>query len=149
MLDKPFEMDIQRIHEAIATAEVLTIFFPWLGRALIVDLRHDSRTPPAIYSDVMVGSIEERSRRIARLRPQFARPSRLVAAPWPAGAGSFIESGAFDTIVRRLYHLGFGHMEVNCRRALAELERAEQRMKLLYVRGEHCRTLYERRRDRR
>lgn len=144
MLDAPLELDIDRLHEAVATAEVLTVFFPWFGRALIMDARHDSLTPPAVFSDAMAGSAEERLRGLAWLRPQLPWPERLTAVPWPAGTDSFVDSGGLDAIRRRLHGMGFGHLEINCRRALGELRRAEARMKLAYARGEHCRTLYQR-----
>jgi hypothetical protein len=144
MLDTPVEIDSRLVQRAIATADVLSIFFPWLGKALILDARHRRDTPPAVFADGMVNSAEERLRRISRRRPQLPAVERLTALPWPAATGSFLDSGAYDQLVRRLYQLGFGELESDCRRALAELQRAERRVKLSYVRGDHCRTVYER-----
>lgn len=144
MLDKPYELDTEVVSEAIATAEILTIFFPWLDHALIFDTRHTATVPPAIFTDGMVGSAEERLRSIAQARPHLSPPDQLTALPWPGGVTSFQDSGAYEQVVRRCYHLGHGELESNCRRALAELQRAEHQIKLAYVRGDNSRTLYQR-----
>jgi hypothetical protein len=144
MLDTPFNLDHELANRTIASAEALSIFFPWFGRALIVDTRHRDGVPPAIYTDGMVASGAERLRSIVAARPQFARPPRLMAIPWPGGTGSFVDSGAYEAIVRRFYALGFGRLERDCERALADLRRAERRVKLAYIRGDHCKTVYQR-----
>jgi hypothetical protein len=92
----------------------------------------------------MVGSVEARIERILRRRPEFERLERLTAVPWLAGTGSFRDCGAYDQVVRRCYELGHGDLERDCRRALADLQRAEQQVKLAFVRGDGCRTLYQR-----
>jgi hypothetical protein len=143
MLDLPIELDMAPVEQAIATAEVLTIFFPWFGKAVVFDTRHRPAVPPLLVAADMVGSAEERVRDLMRRRPALPRPARLTAIPWPAGTNSFVDTGAYDSLVRRCYRLGHGELETDCRRALAIVRAAEQRLKLAYVRGEHCRTLYQ------
>lgn len=143
MLDSPIDLDTEPVEQALATAEVLTIFFPWFGKALVFDTRQRPAVAPLLIVDDMIGSAEERVRDLMRRRPEFPRPARLTAIPWPAGTNSFIDTGAYDWLVRRCYRLGHGHLESDCRRALAIVREAEQRLKLAYVRGEHCRTLYQ------
>lgn len=144
MLDSPIIFDTRRIHRAIATAEVLSIFFMWLGKALILDARSTDSIPPAVFTDGMVTSVDERIRRIVHQRPELTTVFHLTALPWLAGVNSFLDSGAYDQVIRRLYQLGFGRLESDCRVALADLQRAERRVKLRYVKGDHCRTLYQR-----
>ena len=146
MLDTPIELDMAVVSEAIATAEVLTIFFPWLGQALILDTRHDVGAPPAVFTDRIVGSVEERLRLIMQARPMFPQPDQLTALPWLAGTDSFVGLGVYGEVVRRCYRLGYGDLEGDCRRALDELRRAERTVKLAYARGDFCRTLYQRQR---
>lgn len=144
MFDKAFDLDHEQVIRAIDRAEVLSIFFPWFGKALIVDTRHSPTAPPAVFTDGMVNSVEERMRSIAHHRPEFSHQIRLLPLPWPAGVGSFLDSGVYDRIVQRLTNLGHGYLTSDCERALADLRRAERRVKLSYVRGDHCRTLYQR-----
>ena len=84
-----------------------------------------------------------RIRGLARLRPSLGRPARLAAVPWPAGVNSFLDTGVYEQIVTRCRQLGHESLEADCRRALAVLRQAERQLKLTYVRGEHCRTLYQ------
>lgn len=143
MLDMPFELDLRLITRAIRTGEVISLFFPWFGKALILDTRHTAGTPPAVFADDMAGSAEERLRSLARRRPGLPRPARLTAIPWPAGVNSLIDAGVYSEIVRRCHALGHGELERDCAGALEALRLAERQMKLAYVRGEHCRTLYQ------
>jgi hypothetical protein len=143
MLDMPLSVDQQPVLQAIERAEVVSIFFPWIGLALVVDFRHNDVARPAVLTDEIAGSLAERLTRIARRRPDLPPPTRLAAIPWPSGVRSFLDSGAYDRLVYRLYQLGHGDVESDCRRARAALQRAEYVLKLAYIRGEHCRTLYQ------
>jgi hypothetical protein len=143
MLDMPFETDLRLIIRAIRAGEVISLFFPWFGKALILDTRRSAGTPPAIFADDMAGSAEERLRDLARRRPDLPRPARLAAIPWPAGVNALVDTGIYAEFVRRCRALGDGALERDCARALAALRHAERQMKLAYVRGEHCRTLYQ------
>lgn len=143
MLDVPFDLDVRRVSRAIRTAEVLALFFPWLGQALVVDARSDRFTAPTVFADDMAGSAEERIRGLVRRRPSLGRPARLTALPWPAGVTSFVDAGLYTKVIRRCHALGHADLEGDCARALAALRAAEHRMKLAYVRGDHCRTLYQ------
>ena len=143
MMDLPIDLDLKVVSRAIRAAEVISLFFPWFGKALIFDTRQDDVTPPAIFADDMAGSAEERLQSLTRLRPSLGRPARLVAVGWPAGVNSFVDTGVYEQIVARCRQLGHESLEADCRRALAVLRRAERQLKLAYVRGEHCRTLYQ------
>ncbi|MCC6629943.1 MAG: hypothetical protein IT340_21400 [Chloroflexi bacterium] len=140
----PFEFDERRVSRAIRRAEVVSVFFPWFDKALILDTRFDHETPPAVFVDSMAGSADERLLWLTRQRPRLGRPTRLVGAPWPAGVRSFIDSGHLDQMVARVRRLGFPELEVDCTRAVRRLHTAEQAVKRAYVRGERCRTVYSR-----
>ena len=144
MLDMPFDYDERLVSRAIRRADVVSVFFPWFGKALILDMRFDGDTPPAVFADDMAGSTDERLLMLARQRPRLGRARRLTAVPWPAGIGSFVAAGLHDHIVERVRRLGFPDLVDDCERALADLSAAEREMKLAYVRGMHCRTVYPR-----
>ena len=67
-MDNAFNLSSGKIIRALAEAEVMSIFFPRVGKALIVDTRHDADHGPVVLMDDMVGSAEERLQSVRRLR---------------------------------------------------------------------------------
>ena len=59
-MDNVFDTYHERIIEAIRGGDVVCIFFPRLGKTLILDLRSSIETPPAIMIDNMVSNARER-----------------------------------------------------------------------------------------
>lgn len=145
-MDNAFNLSSGKIIRALAEAEVMSIFFPRVGKALIVDTRHDADHGPVVLMDDMVGSAEERLQSVRRLRPEFTEIAQLTLAPWFGSTRAFAEQGIFDAIVERFRTMGY-HDEANdATRAFRELRRHERQVTLDLIAGEAqtTRTLWAR-----
>lgn len=133
-----------RLIQAIERAEVLNVFFPRLGHALILDARSNGSEEPAILIDGMVGSVAARIESFERLRPGLPSPEQLAIAPWFGSVRSFIEAGVYRAIVERWTTIcpraGTSAVDVAMRR-LARLERDALRG---IVSGQTSRSLWQR-----
>lgn len=127
-MDTPFDLGGDRLARAIASVEVLNIFFPRLRHSLILDTRHRRQEgiPPAILVDAMVGSPEARLRSFAVLRPSLPLPERLAVAPWIGSVRALVEAGVYDAILARWEALGYPEGERDAERALRRLARLER-----------------------
>ena len=106
-MDNAFNISSTKIIRALSEAEVMSIFFPQVGKALIVDTRHDADHGPVMLIDEMVGSAEERLQSIRRLRPEFTEIGQLTLAPWLGSTQSFIDKGILGAIIDRFHAMGF------------------------------------------
>lgn len=141
-MDNDFRLDLSEILAAVEKAEVLTIFFPLLGRALLVDTRSDDVEGPLVQTVPMVASVEERVHSLERLRPHFGRPRGIVAVPWFRRVESLRELGVIASISRRLARTG--GCGVDCETAFQELLHTEQKQLLAAVKGATYQTLWQR-----
>lgn len=137
-----FEYDLDEALRGIDTAEVMSVFFPTLRRAVVIDTRHDDKTGPMVIVLPMVASPEERLRSIRRLRPNLPQVNSLTLIPWPRYVASLVRLGVWGRIVKRFE--GSGHTEAvaACESALAELERLEKAELAAVVRGENYHTIW-------
>lgn len=145
-MDNAYNISSGKIIRALAEAEVMSIFFPRVGKALIVDTRHDADRGPVVLMDDMVGSAEERLQSVRRLRPEFTEIAQLTLAPWLGSTRAFAEQGILEAIIRRFQALGFHGEADDVTRAFNALRRQERRMTLDLIAGEAqtTRTLWAR-----
>lgn len=143
-MDGGFRPNIGQILANIEKAEVMTLFFPMLGRALIVDTRADAVEGPIIKIAPMVNSIEERIKSIERLRPRFGRPESVMAIPWMAKIKMLDELGIWQRLTDRLTRTGGDSLRDACRDSFEELSRLERRHVVAAVTGEGYRTIWQR-----
>lgn len=125
-MDNPFHRTSDKIIRHLGEDEVMSIFFPRVGKSLIVDARHDLENGPAVLLDDMVQTPEERLHSIRRLRPQFGKPGQLTLAPWIGSTRTFEEQGVLDAIVSRFHALGFPEAAEAALRTFRGLCRAER-----------------------
>jgi hypothetical protein len=143
-MDNVFDTFNERIIEAIRTGEVICIFFPRLGKTLIVDLRMTEQEPPAIILDDMVGSPRERLESLQRLRPRLPLPDELRLAPWLGFVRSLYDSGVYDALVARCDETGDASLARRCQDAVQALEKVERDLVRSLIRGEATRTIWQR-----
>lgn len=145
-MDNAYDVPSDRIIRALAEAEVMSIFFPRVRKALIVDTRHDADHGPVVLMDDMVGSAEERWQSVRRLRPEFTAIAQLTLAPWFGSTRAFAEQGIFDAIVARFRTMGFDAAAHDAIRTFREIRRHERQMMLDLIAGETqtTRTLWAR-----
>jgi len=135
-MDNAYNISSDRIIRAVIEAEVMSIFFPRIGKALIVDTRHDADHGPVVLMDGMVGSAEERLQSVRRLRPEFTEIAQLTLAPWLGSTRAFAEQGIFDAIVERFRTMGFHDAAHDAIRAFRDLRRHERQMMLDLIAGD-------------
>ncbi|MCA1669629.1 MAG: hypothetical protein LC793_20015 [Thermomicrobia bacterium] len=146
-MDNAYNISSGKIIRALAEAEVMSIFFPRVGKALIVDTRHNADHGPVVLMDDMVSSAKERLQSVRRLRPEFTEIAQLTLAPWLGSTRAFAEQGIFDAIIERFRAMGFHDAAHDAICAFRELRRHERQMMLDLIAGETqtTRTLWSRR----
>jgi hypothetical protein len=143
-MDNGFESFDDRIIAAIRTGDVICMFFPRLGKTLILDLRSSVAVGPAVFIDNMVSGPEERLRSLERLRPELPLPDELRLAPWFGFVRSLPESGVYDALIERCNATGDAAIAERCQDAIDTLSGLETRFIRAIVRGEMSRTLWQR-----
>lgn len=143
-MDNSFDLFHDRIIEAIRTGEVVCLFFPRLGKTLILDLRYTQEIPPAIFLENMVSTPRERLESLQQLRPQFQLPDELRLAPWFGFVRSLRDTGVYDALLERCGETGDTTLTQDCREAIRALEQIEQHLVRAIVRGDMSRTLWQR-----
>ncbi len=141
-MDGDFEVDPSQLQDAVRTAEVISIFFPLVGRSLVIDTRFDADDGPMVRLVPQAGSLEERYRSIRRMRPHFSRPSKVTAIPWPKYVNSLVETGIVSRIRHRLEQSGFDEPLRALDQALDDLRRREKLELASVIRGDRYHTIW-------
>lgn len=102
MIDDGAELDLDAVRQNIAEAEVITFYFPLLGRTLLVDTRCDGNTGTLVRVVPMARDTGERLRSLRRLRPTLPRPDSITMIPWHMRVGSVVSSGVWDCVLGRV-----------------------------------------------
>jgi len=146
MMDNVYRWNVRAVLRNIHEAQVVSLFFPYLGRALIVDLRHDEQEGPLITTDGMVAGPQDRIDSLKRLRPRFKTPDNITLAPWLGPVRSLESSGAVAEIASRLEQMGQPGAKDALDQAYKELQAAEHGEILALIRGDvqRTKTLYQR-----
>ncbi|HEU0168411.1 MAG TPA: hypothetical protein VFS62_11590 [Chloroflexota bacterium] len=145
-MDNPIRWNMRGVFQSLHQAEVVNVFFRYLGRGLIVDFRHDDVEGPNLSVDTMAAGADDRVARIKRQRPRFAAPENVTLAPWNGSVSSFETRGGLDEVRTRLRRIGWNAALKDldsCYRQLLDLERDEA---WALIRGEvdRTQTLYQR-----
>jgi hypothetical protein len=143
-MDNVFDTYHERIIEAIRGGDVVCIFFPRLGKTLILDLRSSIETPPAIMIDNMVSNARERLESLQRMRPEFPMPDEVRLAPWVGFVRSMQETGVYAAMIERCEQTGNASVVQDCRDAFQTLERNERQLVRAIIRGDTTRTIWQR-----
>jgi hypothetical protein len=135
---------LNQVLSGIAEAEIITIFFPLLRRALVVDTRHSEGTGHMVGVLPQVGSMEERIAVIERMRPQFGKVHSILGIPWIKSINSLREQGVVERLVDRLSdsEMSSSTAQEIVRNAIAQLARVEHRAFISLIRGEGYQTLW-------
>lgn len=142
MLDGGFELDIAAVRENIAEAEVVTLYFPFLRKTLLVDTRSTERLGPLVRVVPMARSTADRFDSLQRLRPELSRPESITMIPWGRRVASLQAAGVWDCLLARLSESGDSAALAAAHACLGELRGLEHREQGDAIRGEHYRTLW-------
>ena len=141
-MDDDFEVDLDEVKTNIAEAEVISLFFPMLRSALVIDTRRNETDGPMLRIMPMAASPQERLRSIRRLRPGFPRLQSLTLIPWSRYVNSLVEIGIWDMLVKRFKDSSQEKAIADCERILEDLRRLEKAELSSVVLGENYHTIW-------
>lgn len=138
------ETFMNQMFAAIAEADVISIFFPLLRRALVVDVRHDELAAPMIRVMSQVNSMEERIMSIEGERPGLGKIRSILGVPWLKSVRGLDEGGVIDSLVQRLAEAGMPPetARTHLRKAVNSLWGIERLAFVSLIRGEGYKTLW-------
>ena len=143
-MDSAFPPNFQQIMAAIDEAEVITLYCPLLGKALVVDTRRDELEGPFVDLGPMFSSIEERLQSLEKLRPRFPRPEQLLGIPWQRRLAGLRELGVDSRLAQRLAVCGLPDASVVVDHLFEQLTAAEARELQAAIGGQGYRSLWQR-----
>ena len=141
-MEHDFEVELQDIVEAVETAEVMSLFFPMLGKAVVVDTRSSETEGPLVQIMPLVASPNERLRILRRLRPEFPRIRDRTVIPWPRYVNSLVTLGIWDRIMDRMAASGHEKASLACIAVLGKLKDLERQELAEVVNGQNYHTLW-------
>lgn len=135
---------LSQVFSAITEADVISIFFPLLRRALVIDLRNAPEVPPMIRVMGQVSSIEERITSIEEMRPGMGKIRSILGVPWLKSVRNLEEVGVTAGLVERLTQAGMSHSESASaiRNSIDRLWKIEVMAFKGLIRGEGYKTLW-------
>ena len=102
-----FQDDIEEIKKTLLEADVISLFFPYFGKTMLVDIRTNETDGPAVILTDMVRNPQERIRSMEQLRPGFDDPEKMVLIPWVRYLETLVDSGIWNLIVNKLEETSF------------------------------------------
>ena len=148
MMGNHFFDELDEVRESIQEAEVLSLFFPYFGKAILLDTRSNGTDGPTIFLTEMVRNPQERIRSLKRLRPGFPDVDKMILIPWIRYISTLVESGIWDSIVTRLEQSTFLDTEASTNSLLLELKEMERIELISAIRGPKYETIWSLRKDR-
>ncbi len=143
-MDGNFRLDLNAVLAHIESAQTLSVFFPMLRRALIIDLRHGPQEGPLVRVMPMARSASDRMRSLKRMRPHLPRAGEIVAIPWAGYVGTLVSSGVWEKLLGRVTGVGAEESRKAMAEALEELRRIERHEIGALIRGEQYETMWAR-----
>ena len=143
-MDGNFRLDLNVVFHHIESAQTLSVFFPTLRRALVIDLRHGPQEGPLVRVMPLTRSAADRLRTLKRLRPHLPRATEIVAIPWSGYVGTMVSSGVWEKLVSRVTSTGGEEASKAMDVALEELRRIERHELAALIRGEQYETMWAR-----
>jgi len=133
-----------QVFSAIGEADVISIFFPLLRRALVIDMREAPDTPPMISVQGQVNSMEERIENIERLRPGLSKIRSILGVPWLKSVRGLEETGVTTRLIERLSEAGMSPKESGpaLNHAINQLWKIERMSFVGLIKGEGYRTIW-------
>ena len=143
-MDDAFNLYHDRIIGAVAKTDVTSLFFPQLGKAMILDMRRGESVPAAVFLDDMAATPEERLASFRRLRPELPLPPELTLAAWDGKIRGLEESGVLEAILARCLQEGGERLVEAAEAAYATLRALERDALRRLVAGPGMHTLWRR-----
>ena len=143
MLDNGVETDLDVIRKNVDEAEVVILYFPSLGKTLLIDNRTSAHVGPMVRLLPMASSSADRLRSIRRLRPELPRPTSVTWIPWTRRVASLRALGVWERVMRRFEEHEDAYAPSDAALAcLATLRRLELNELRCAITGDRYRTLW-------
>lgn len=128
---------ITQVLSTIDEAEVVTIFFPNLAKALVVDVRSSAEEKAIVKVVNQVNSMEERMSSIEKMRPGLGRIRSIAGIPWTKSIRSLKENDVINRVEHRLVAAGVEVYEAQriCAEAFLKLKEVEQAQWVDLIKG--------------
>ena len=143
-MDGDFRIDLDEAFRNIEVSEVISIYFPLFRKTLLIDTRYSQDESPMIKIVPMALSIEERSRTLKKLRPNFEKPRSITVLPWPKYIDSLVGLGVWEKVLQRLVDLGYTGVIKKCNRVLEDLYEFELKEVAAVIHGDNYHTMWTR-----
>ena len=144
MMGNNFFDELDEVKGSILEADVLSLFFPYFGKAILLDTRSNETDGPVIMLTEMVRSPQERIRSLERLRPGFPDVEKMILIPWVRYISTLVESGIWDSIVTRLEQSTFDDPDKSTEILLSELKKMERVELISAIKGPKYETIWSR-----
>lgn len=143
MMDSGIELDIEGIIQNIEEADVVTFYFPLLGKTLLVDTRCNQYVGPMVRVVPIARDSNDRLHSVRRLRPQLPRPDSITMIPWTGRVESIVTLGIWDHLLARFEDKrDAGHCRDAAVRSLEKLRRLERLEMASAILGTRYETLW-------
>ena len=143
-MDGDFRIDLDEAFRNIEVSEVISIYFPLFRKTLLIDARYSQEESPMVKIVPMALSIEERSRTLKKLRPNFEKPKSITVLPWPKYVNSLVGLGIWEKVLQRLVDSGHTGVIKRCSRLLDDLYEFESKELAAVIQGDNYQTMWAR-----
>lgn len=138
--------EIERVFEQIENSEVITIFFPRLGQALVCDLRYKKGDIPFIKVMPMVNTISSRAKVLRRARPSYPRIQEILSIPWVGYVETIKSSGLLKQLILRIKKTDSNQAVNSTKEAYKQLLYIQQQDLIQLLSGDRYDTVWTRQR---
>ena len=135
--------DLDDILKNVNTSEVTSIFFPYLRKSIIIDLRSNDNDGPAVILTDMVSSPQERVRSLKHLRPNFPEVEKMIIVPWFRYVDTLKTSGIWNALIERTTDISIKDGETDSAFVMDELKKMEKTHLIEAINGIKFRTIWE------
>jgi hypothetical protein len=143
LLDGGFPSNVEKLVGSIGTSDVVSVAFPALGKALVIDTRTNAVVRPMVRIMPILGSPQERIRTLGKVRPQLPKIEGLTVIMWPRFVGSLVRLGIWDKLMEWVFEPGGQDFVDTCTDVLEQLRRLENAELQGAVTGENYHTLWQ------
>ena len=137
-----FQDNIEEIKNTLLEADVVSLFFPYFGKTVLIDIRSNETDGPALILTEMVRSPRERIRSMEQLRPGFNDPEKMVLIPWVRYLETLIDSGIWSIVIKKLEEASFIDPKASADEILKKLRNLEHSELADAVNGSSYKTIW-------
>ena len=134
--------NLEDANRTILSSKLVSIFFPFLGKSVIVDSRINNTDGPVIFLTEMVKTPEERMASLMQIRPNFPKIEEIVLIPWVRYVMTLESSGIWENIVNKLEKLGHENIHSNADEILKSIIELEKKYLMAVIEGPYWETLW-------